>query len=417
MDRVLSYLNRSELVHVALTCKTWSAVALSLLWSSFTFVREREFERVFAIMARHNTSHPYGSFVKYLDLTHADREFLVGPNIILLVTSLCPNIESITITFSHTRTVAPPTPLMLHNNRPVLPPIRRPGTSNPLPPATNRPPSARYNQSLPLAHFAHNCRNLRSIRLISYSPRSDDSVYEMAKYLRSGSLQKVVFSGCATLQSSTLCKLAITNPQLRHIEIMGNTAVSDNSVATIADRCGNSLEHLSIGNAHNLTDMSLRYIARRCRNIRQICMFNNPDELSEIAFSDIVRCCTTLQILSLSNARALGETFFEAVTERIENELNNINNQIADPSSGLQSICLGGVRRDIIHSPAVAKLINLSEAEADQQNSNTTGWDDDDDDDHPPSETNLSRMMENRAVMPRIATIRGSSIWWQRQQL
>ncbi|KAF7731872.1 hypothetical protein EC973_007703 [Apophysomyces ossiformis] len=434
LDRVLSYLSRSELVHVALTCRTWAAAALPLVWSSFKFVRERDFERVFAIITRHNTTHPYGTYIKRLDLTHAEREFLVSPNIIFLVTSHCPNIESITITFLHTRPVAPPQPIHnqhqninnatnANNPRPALPPMRRPGAAHPLPGPNRPPPMVRHSPSLPLAHFAHNCQRLRFIRLIAYSPRSDDSVYEMAKYLRSSSLQTVIFSGCATLQSSTLCKLAITNPQLRQIEITGNTPVNDASVSTIADRCGANLELLSIGNARNLTDMSLRYIARRCRKIRQICMVDNPDELSETALSDIVRRCSTLQVFSLSNARALGVDFFETLTLRVNRELETIRQTGADPVSGLQCVCLGGIRRDVIDSPAVHDLIELSATAMDQHNNarfdDDQDKDDEDDDDDNGDifpEHNLAHMMGNLAFMPNTRVVRGNTIWWRRRR-
>ncbi|KAI8374759.1 uncharacterized protein BYT42DRAFT_577565 [Radiomyces spectabilis] len=435
---IFKHLSRSELVRAALVCKAWSTPALELVWASFKFVREREFERIFAIMTRHTASRPYGSYVKSIDLTHADREFYMSPNIILLVTSICSNLESISITFHHTRPVAPPVPppIMQNHHRPVLPPIKRLGDTTsppsrspsqqipPLPRHALQPPvstspsspsvpaASRYNHSLPLAHFAYNCPKLRSIRLVSYSPKSDDSVYEMAKYMRSGALDTVIFTGCATLQGSTLCKLVMTNPQLRHIEIMGNTPVSDSSLATIADRCGSNLERLSIGNASQLSDKSMRYVAKRCSNLRQIVIFNNPDgdQMTEYILTEIIASCTKLQSISLSNARSLGDTFFRTVVRRVEEELVTIEHGKMDPQSGLQRLCFGGIRREVIQSPNVVRLIKMSASESgevsDDQQEN---WDWQ----APSSENGIS---SNPAYMPKVTVIRGSSIWWQRRR-
>ncbi|ORZ03488.1 hypothetical protein BCR43DRAFT_483463 [Syncephalastrum racemosum] len=479
LSHIFGYLSRSDQVHAALTCRAWNNVALALVWANFKFLRDREFERVFAIMSRRNASKPYGHFVKALELVHTDKEFNVTPHIILLVTSLCPNLETISITFHHTRPVAPPAPPMAIQNRPVLPPIKRPGEpqarpphpAQPISPATASPrPLARplaqpiaalpqqqqqaprqlhpyqqqqqpsphappqqqqtqqstrpFNHSLPLAHFAHNCHRLRTIHLTSYSPRTDDSVYEMAKYLRSGTLETVIFTGCATLQGSTLCKLAITNPQLKRLEIMGNTPVSDSSLATIADRCGSHLESLSIGNAHHITDASMKHVARRCKNLRQLCILNNADatRLSETALIDVVRHCRHLQVLSLSNARALSEKFMQEVVDRVEHDLALIENEAQLPSNaGLQRVCLGGVRRDVIQGQSLRQLIHLS-ASANGEYDDLDNDEDADGDSQgnrsdplTPSDP-LSHLMGNAVHMPKMTVIRASTIWWQRRR-
>ncbi|KAL0095693.1 hypothetical protein F4703DRAFT_1826196 [Phycomyces blakesleeanus] len=476
LHRIFSHLSRSDKLQVALVCTHWSRPALELLWSSFTFVREREFERVFAIIARHNTLRPYATYVRSLQLTHADREFQVSPNIILLITSLCSNLESIAISFHHIRPSAPvafPAPNLPNTAiRPILPPILRPHHDHrpqqrpplPLPhphphiphqsPSPSPPPqlllqqqqqqqqqqkqqqqlsassASRHSHSLPLAHFAHNCPKLRSIRLVSYSPKTDDSVYEMAKYLKSGTLETVVFSGCTTLQSSTLCKLAITNPQLRHIEIAGATPVSDSALATIADRCGATLEHLSIGNAHHISDKSMRYVARRCRALKQFCLFDNPDSerLSEECLVDVIKTCRSLEVVSISNARALGALFFDTVIARVEHELASIDHKNktlvggggCGGGGGLQRLCLGNVKRDIIQSPAVYKLIKMSATEAKQHNDDSEDDDDGEDDDDENAELSnqsaSSIMNSPAAFMPKMTVIRGSSIWWQRRR-
>lgn len=477
---IFGYLIRSDQVHAALTCRAWNNVALELVWANFKFLRDREFERVFAIMSRRNASRLYGHFVKTLELVHTDKEFHVTPHIILLVTSLCPNLETISITFHHTRAVAPPAPPMAVQNRPVLPPIKRPGEpqarpphpAQPISPATASPrplarplaqpiaalpqqqqqqaprqphpyqhqqqpsphapppqqqaqlPTRTFSHSLPLAHFAHNCHHLRTIHLTSYSPRTDDSVYEMAKYLRSGTLETVIFTGCATLQGSTLCKLAITNPQLKRLEIMGNTPVSDSSLATIADRCGSHLESLSIGNAHHITDASMKHVARRCRNLRQLCILNNADatRLSETALIDVVRHCRHLQVLSLSNARALSEKFMQTVVDRVEQDLALIENEALLPcNAGLQRVCLGGVRRDVIQGQSLRQLIHLSAS----ANGEYDDLDNDDDADADSQDNRsdpltpsdpLSHLMGNAVHMPKMTVIRASTIWWQRRR-
>ncbi|KAI9488201.1 hypothetical protein BDB00DRAFT_849332 [Zychaea mexicana] len=338
-----------------------------------------------------------------------------------------------------------------------------------------------HNHSLPLAHFAHNCRKLRHIRLTSYSPKTDDSVYEMAKYLKSGTLESIIFTGCTTLQGSTLCKLALTNPQLRHIEIMGNTPVSDPSLATLAEHCGAHLESISIGNAHHLTDISIRHVAKRCKNLKQLILFSNPDgnKLHEETLIEVLRQCTQLRVLSLSNARILGNQFFELAATRVERELdaivessshhqhqhhllnNNNNNNNSNnnsnshnnnnhhhnsknhprqqqqaqaqhhphaPSYGLQRLCLGGVRREVIQGPGLARLIQMSASTNDSDDEDDDDDDNDDDnvdgDDNarerdrllPTADNNLSHFMGSAAHMPKTTVIRGSSIWWQRRK-
>lgn len=471
LERIFGYLSsRSDLVHAALVCRAWTTPALKLIWANFRFVRERDFERVFSIMARQNVSRPYGTYVKALDLVHADREFLVSPNVILLVTALCPNLESISITIHHTRPVAPPVVPPILQNRPVLPPIRRPGDAQPVrpqPPAApnhqlhnnhhannirsppqpqpinnnnhQHPPhqqqqqhphppqqqqqQRQYNHSLPLAHFAHNCRKLKTIRLTSYTPKTDDSVYEMAKYMQSGTLESIMLTGCGTLQSSTLVKLAITNPQLRHIEIMGNTPVSDSSLRALAERCGPHLESISIGNAYNLTDKSIAAVAKYCRNLKLLKLFNNADgnRLSEATLLDLLERCIHLRLISLSNARILGESFFAIAAQRVEHQLGVIEKQHGmSTHSGLQSMCLGGVKRQIIDGPSLAHLIDMSAS----KNDNLDDDDDDDDDNNngingngttitSPTEHTLAPTPTH---VPKTTVIRGNTVWWQRRR-
>ncbi|KAI9317406.1 hypothetical protein BX666DRAFT_1877329 [Dichotomocladium elegans] len=437
---------------------------MELIWANFKFVRDRDFERAFGIMARRNSSRPYGTYVKSLDLVHTDREFNLTPNVILLVTSLCPNLETISITFHNTRPVAPPAPLPIMQNRPVLPPIRRPGDAHPRPPVaapvtqlqqqqsrspprhnhpphlaaaappaaappactspnTNHHPTPRqHNHSLPLAHLAYNCKKIRTIRLTSYSPKTDDSVYEMAKYMKSGSLETIIFTGCGTLQGSTLCKLAMTNPQLRHIEIAGSTPVSDSSLATLAEKCGPNLESISIGNAYNLTDMSVRHVAKRCKNLKHLMLFNNADgnRLSEAALIELLQRCVHLRTISLSNARVLGERFFELAANRVEHELASIEHENGAYQSGLQRICLGSVQRQVIEGPSLARLIKMS-ASSSQNNSDDDDDDDETDDDlsnrtSAMADSTLSHLLGNAAHMPKTTVIRGSTIWWQRRR-
>lgn len=460
LERIFGYLSsRSDLVHAALVCRAWTTPALKLIWTSFRFVRERDFERVFSIMARQNVTRPYGTYVKALDLVHADREFLVSPNVILLVTALCPNLESISITIHHTRPVAPPVVPPILQNRPVLPPIRRPGDAQPVRPQPAAPVSnhqhhnnhhsgnirsppapqqqqpinnhqhphphpsqqqqqqRQYNHSLPLAHFAHNCRKLKTIRLTSYTPKTDDSVYEMAKYMQSGTLESIILTGCGTLQSSTLVKLAITNPQLRHIEIMGNTPVSDSSLRALAERCGPHLESISIGNAYNLTDKSITAVAKHCRNLKLLKLFNNADgnRLSEATLLDLLERCIHLRLISLSNARILGESFFAIAAQRVEHQLGVIEKQHGMSShQGLQSMCLGGVKRQIIDGPSLAHLIDMSASKNDN-------LDDDDDDDDDANGTAITSPTEHTLAptpthVPKTTVIRGNTVWWQRRR-
>ncbi|CAO3645737.1 unnamed protein product [Mucor hiemalis] len=364
---------------------------------------------------------------------------------------LCPNLESISITFHHTRPVAPPQVAAVHggNGRPQpprLPPplLARQHNINPLPQQqaqlhTN--PLAQQHQhqqqqqqqqqpqlppqlppqpspNLPLAHFAHNCPKLKSIRLISYKPKTDDSVYEMAKYLTSGKLEFIQLTDCSTIQSSTLCKLAMTNPQLKSVEIMGSTPISDSSLATIADRCGNHLEYLSIGNAHQLTDKSIRYIPARCNKIKQICIFNNNIErISENTLTLIITHCPNLQVLSLSDSRGLGSMFFEAVVRRVNNEIMKIGEQRINPTEGLQLLCLGGVRRDMVQSRFTQELIEHSASKHDQALQQE--GENDDDDDCMDMSDQITHLIKNRSTkfMPKSIVIRGNTIWWKRRRI
>ncbi|KAI8969310.1 hypothetical protein BDF20DRAFT_894396 [Mycotypha africana] len=253
----------------------------------------------------------------------------------------------------------------------------------------------------------------------------------MAKYLTSGSLESITFNNCSTIQSSTLCKLAITNPQLKRIEIMGNTPVSDSSLATLVDRCGATLEYLSIGNAHQLTDKSVRFIAARCRKIRQICIFNNNTEhVSEDTLTAIITHCPTLQTISLSDSRCLGSTFFNSVVQRINIEMANISRHRATIGSGLQRLCLGGVKRDMIQSRYVRELIDKSASKNDFLEDQEEDEDEDNDDSKSMTTTpadavvgevniqHLSHLMsEATKFKPKQTVIRGSTVWWQRSRI
>lgn len=429
LNRVLSYLNRSELVQTSLVCKSWHLISASRLWSSFKFVRERDFERIFNILSRRNTATRYGEFITSLELVHSDKEFHVNSNTIYLITALCPNLLSISIKFHLTRPVAPPVINHLPKKNPF--PQAQPRVRPPLPfsrpnqpidsnnnnnnnnqPSVSIPP--RHTQSLPLAHFAYNCLKLKSIHLDSYSPKTDDSVYEMAKYMTSGSLESIKFNNCSSIQSSTLCKLAITNPQLRYIEIMGSTPVTDSSIATIADRCGNSLEYLSIGNAYQLTDKSIQYIASRCKQIRHICIFNNHTEkISEDTLTAIITHCSTLQTISLSDSKCLGSNFFKSVVQRVNIEIENINQHRAKIESGLQRLCLGGVKRDIIQSNYIEQLVDTSASKHDLQDQDETMTDDS----IIPNDTTPNNYHLQSKFLPKSTIIRGNTIWWQRRRL
>ncbi|KAG0734447.1 hypothetical protein G6F62_012069 [Rhizopus arrhizus] len=261
---------------------------------------------------------------------------------------------------------------------------------------------------------------LKSIQLDTYSPKTDDSVYEMAKYMTSGTLESVKLNNCSSIQSSTLCKLAITNPQLRSIEITGNTPVTDSSLATIADRCGNSLEYLSIGNAYQLTDKSIHYVASRCKRIRHICIFNNHTEkISEDTLTAIITQCSTLQTISLSDSRCLGSTFFNSVVQRVNIEIENINRHQATSESGLQRLCLGGVKRDMISSHYIKQLIDTS---ASKHDAIQDEGDDNDDQFIPTNNTtiipnNNYNLQQQSKFLPKSTIIRGNTIWWQRRRL
>lgn len=240
--------------------------------------------------------------------------------------------------------------------------------------------------------------------------------------MKSGVLETIVFTGCATLQGSTLCKLAMTNPRLRHIEINGNTPVSDSSLVTLAERCGAHIENLSIGNAYHLSDASIRHVAKRCTNLRQLVMFNNADgsRLSEATLTELLQQCSKLKVLSLSNARSLGNVFFEAAVDRVRRELRLIEHGEAPSDAGLQRMCLGGVRREVIQGPAVMQLIKMSATENGEYDEDEDGNDENGDslcDPLMPSRDQaLSHLMGDTTHMPKTTVVRGSSIWWQRQR-
>lgn len=431
LQHVFSFLNRSDLLQTNLVSKSWHIASAKKIWSTFKFVREREFERIFHLLSRNNTTTKYGDFITSLELIHSDREFSINSNHIFLITMLCPNLESISITCHHTRTpiinniksqrLPPPLLARQHHINPLpqqqaqlhapLPPIQQP--INQLQPPPPPPPSP----NLPLAHFAHNCPKLKSIRLVSYKPKTDDSVYEMAKYLTTGSLESIQLINCTTIQSSTLCKLAMTNPQLKSIEIMGTTPINDSSLATLADRCGNQLEYLSIGNAYQLTDKSMRYIPARCKKIKEICIFNNNIErISENTLTLVITHCPTLQVLSISDSRGLGSMFFEAIIRRVNNEIMKIKEQAIEHNGGLRLLCLGGVKREIIHSIFTRELMDAS---ANRHDTDQNTQEEEENIDDLDMSDQISHLMNNRATkfMPKSIIIRGDTIWWQRRKI
>ncbi|KAI8990228.1 hypothetical protein BDB01DRAFT_848305 [Pilobolus umbonatus] len=458
LEHVLSYLSISDLVRACTVSKSWHTIVTKRIWSHFKFTRERDFEKIFSILSRNTTYSPYGQHITSLELIHSERDFTINSNVIFLISLLCPNLLSITLTFHHTRPVAPP----VHHLIKVRPTNNNNIKHNPkYPPPPNEPP--RHSPSLPLAHLSNNCPSLKYIKLNSYNPRTDDSVYEMAKYMKSGSLESIILYNCSTIQSSTLCKIAITNPQLKRIEIMGNTAVTDSSLAVIADRCGANLEYLSIGNAYSVTNKSLIYIAKRCTQLKQLCMFNNnpnTDQFSEDTLTAIITHCHLLESLSLSDARCLGPKFFNAVLQRIHVEVNKLLISSSSSSSstsslhsscsshssspttpsqdmpvplthtGLQRLCLGNVKRDIIQSEYIQELNEISASKHDRHIYERLNIDRPYEDminsneladlmtQHNPTSAHNSHINNGRKpqFMPKSTVIRGNTIWWERRQ-
>ncbi|KAG2197039.1 hypothetical protein INT47_009755 [Mucor saturninus] len=471
LDRIFSYLERPDLLKTTLVSKDWHIASSKKLWSKFKFVREKEFERIFHILSKNKS---YGHYISHLELIHSDKDFYLNASHIFLITLLCPNLLSISITFHHTRSVAPPAninrrlpppllPRQQQQQRPVSaahppPPLhlqqvhqlqKQPFLPQPpqqqqqqqqlqqqmRPPPHGAPsPSAaaaaaaaaaapRHTQSLPLAHFAHNCPKLKSIRLHSYSPKTDDSVYEMAKYMTWRCLESITLTNCTTIQSSTLCKLAMTNPQLKSVEIMGTTPISDSSLATLANGCGGTLEFLSIGNACQLTDKSIRYIAAKCVRLRQICIFNNDREkISQDTLTAIIQQCRQLRMMSISDSRCLGTEFFAAVVQRVNNEMETLRShshgETTKEEFGLQTLCLGAVSRQVIHSPYIAALIDVSASKHDppQQEEGGGGGEDDAIDILDISDQ-LTHLINTTKFMPKSTVIRGNTIWWQRRRI
>ncbi|GAA5807535.1 hypothetical protein MFLAVUS_000898 [Mucor flavus] len=174
---------------------------------------------------------------------------------------------------------------------------------------------------------------------------------------------------------------------------MGTTPISDSSLATIADRCGQSLEYLSIGNACQLTDKSIRYIPAR------------------YTLTSIVHHCTRLQMISISDSRTLGSVFFDVVVQRVNNEIEKINTNQADGTSGLQTLCLGGVKREIITSKYVKYLADCSASKHDiDQNEQEQEQDLDMSD-------QLTHLNKTSKFTPKSTVIRGNTIWWQRRRI
>lgn len=452
LDRIFSHLERPDLLKTTLVSKQWHVASSKKLWSKFKFLREKDFERIFHVLSK---STAYGHYITSIELIHSEKDFYLNSNHVFLITLLCPNLTHISITFHHTRSVAPPNhinnrrlpppllPRQQHLPRPPLPPGAPPPPLQqvhqlqqqpflppppqqqmrpPLTPSSSAaapppvvPPTApaapRHTQSLPLAHFAHNCLKLKSIRLDSYSPKTDDSVYEMAKYMTSHSLESITLTNCSTIQSSTLCKLAMTNPQLKSVEVMGTTPISDRSLATLIDQCGGNLQYLSIGNACQLTDKSMRYISTHCKQLYQICIFNNDREkITEDTLTAMVLQCRQLRMMSISDSRSLGPAFLAAVVQRVNNEMEKINRRQVTQDFGLQTLCLGAVNRQLITSSYMNALIDSSASKHDPQDEANLKYDS-------PISDQLTHLINTTKFMPKSTVIRGNTIWWQRRRM
>jgi dihydroorotase-like cyclic amidohydrolase len=93
--------------------------------------------------------------------------------------------------------------------------------------------------------------------------------------------------------------------------------------------------------------------------------------------------------------------------------MTTINQRKRPYEFGLKRICLGNVRRDVIYSSPIQKLIDMSASKHDKH----TSEEDDDDDAGMDTETSLTHIMTNLKFMPKATIIRGNTIWWQRRQL
>ncbi|RUS35175.1 hypothetical protein BC938DRAFT_474720 [Jimgerdemannia flammicorona] len=422
-----------QLRHLALVCRAWSAPALQLLWASFKITKERDFERVFTVLTRRTASRDHGSLVRKLELVHSEREPTITAHTVLLISVACPNLEEISLTFNppprrppgalhgapHALHGAPhATPDRLHLPlplpRPQNGPSHSPGSSAAAAAAiagfmhsaahAATQTSAHHTPPLPLAHLAHNCPRLHTVHLTAYSPKNDDTLYELAKYLAPSSLRVLTLTSCATLQGSTIRKFAKSQPSLRRFEVMGHdTALTDTSVTTISESCGARLEAFSVGNAAHLTDASLSLIPKHCPNLRTLCLIDNqPDHISEAVLTDIVGRCRRLEELTVSNARAVGEKFLGAVVERVMEE---VGREMKGTRSGpyLKRMSLGNVRRDVPALPAMRRLIELG-----------GGVDASDEDEEEDAEEWGEK--PSFARLKKVNVIRNGSVWWQRKR-
>lgn len=416
LRRIFEFLPPADVTRCALTCRHWAIPALKVTWNHLKFVRSRDFDRVFAVIARRNTMFSYGGFVKSVDLVHAERELAINPQMILLVVTLCNELEAISLNFSSVR-AAPKAEQISAQQKKALPPPQM-IAHRPLPKPTV--PAETHTQPLPLAHIGYNCPSIHTLRLDSYSPKNDDTLYELAKCLNYGTLRNVRFTGCTTLQGSTLRKLAKTNPQMRHIEILGNTSVTDTTAVTLAEECRDHLQYLTLGNSYHLTDKSFNHLARYCRNLHHLSLYNinaDSEALTENSFIQIIKNCTELQVLNVSNARWLGESFFNEVLDCVTKQLHSIetsNSPTPPEAFGLQQICFGNVKPQILKSPALRKLIDLSSYMNDEDAS------EDEEDDQPQAFNVNPTSFMNPEPIPAKArqmnVIRGNSFWWYRRK-
>ncbi|CAM0140720.1 unnamed protein product [Umbelopsis sp. WA50703] len=416
LRRIFEFLPPAQVARCALTCRHWALPALKVIWNHLKFVRSRDFDRVFAVIARRNTLFSYGTFVKSVEIVHAERELAINPQMILLVVTLCNELEAISLNFSSVRAMPKLDQQSVQQKKALPPPqmiAHRPQPKPTVAVDTHTPP-------LPLAHIGHNCPSIHTLRLDSYSPKNDDTLYELAKCLTHGSLRNVRFTGCTTLQGSTLRKLAKTNPQMRHIEILGNTSVTDTTAVTLAEECGHHLQYLVLGNAYHLTDKSFNHFARYCHKLHHLSLYNinaDSESLTENSFIQIINNCTELQVLNVSNARWLGEPFFNKVLDLVTNQLQSIetSNPISPSDTfGLQQICLGNVKPQVLKSSALRKLIALSSYANDEEPS------EDEEDEQPPAfNVNQTSFMSPEPIPAKarkMNVVRGNSFWWYRRK-
>jgi hypothetical protein len=412
LRRIFETLPPEDLVKCSMTCRHWAVPALKTIWQRLKFVRSRDFDRIFGIIARKNTIFPYGSFVRSIEIVHSDRELAISAQMILLIVSLCNDLEAISLTFKDVR--AGP---KMENSTPPKKALPPPQMISHRVQTKTVTIADTHTQPLPLAHIGHNCPSIHTLRLDSYAPKNDDTIYEMAKYLTHGTLRNVRFTGCTTLQGSTLRKLAKTNPQLRHIEILGNTPISDSTTVTLAEECQIHLQHLVIGNSYHLTDRAFLNLAHYCPNLYHLSLYNtnsDAESLTENSIIQIVKQCSVLRVLNVSNARWLGESFFEQVLIRVRQQLQELEtpNCKLTGSYGLQQICLGDIRREVLKFRSLQALIELSSYEDEFETS-------DDEDYNTLESSSAAPFITPERIPPnarKMNVIRGNSIWWYRRR-